>query len=80
MRSEDSCQTQLSMSSKAKNYGKRVPLTFCRMKNMEDWLMQKRMNEASKYAKLRELEEKEEISRQMREEYNYSTYKTWLKK
>lgn len=30
---------------------------------MEDWLMQKRLNEASKYAKLRELEEKEEISR-----------------
>jgi hypothetical protein len=33
------------------------------MKTMEDWLMQKRLNEANKYAKLRELEEKEEISR-----------------
>jgi hypothetical protein len=50
------------------------------MKVMEDWLMQKRLNEANKYAKFKELEEKEDISRQMREEINYSSYKTWLKK
>lgn len=32
-----------------------------RTKTMDDWLMQKKMQEAKKIAQLRELEEKEEI-------------------
>jgi hypothetical protein len=50
------------------------------MKNMDEWLKQKRVNEAERYAKYRDLEEKEEISRQIREEVNYTSYKNWLKK
>ncbi len=51
-----------------------------RMKNMDEWLKQKRLNEAERYAKYRDLEEKEEISRQIRDEVNYTSYKNWLKK
>ena len=47
---------------------------------MEDWLLQKKLYEAQKYAQLRELEEKEEITRQMRSDINYGSYKEWLKK
>lgn len=47
---------------------------------MDDWLMQKKMQEAKKIAQLRELEEKEEIQKQMREEINYKNYREWLKK
>lgn len=47
---------------------------------MDDWLMQKKLMEAKKIAQLRELEEKEEIQRQMREEINYKSYRDWLKK
>jgi hypothetical protein len=51
-----------------------------RAKTMDEWLMQKKLTEAKKIAQLRELEEKEEIERQLREENNYKSYRDWLKK
>ena len=33
------------------------------MKRMEDWLLQKKLDEAKKISKLRELEDREEIER-----------------
>ena len=76
------CQNKLNKRAKTQNTGNNhIFITImCRAKTMDDWLMQKKLSEAQKIAQLRELEEKEQIERQMREEHNYKSYREWLKK
>ena len=41
-----------------------------RIKAMDDWLMKKKLQEAEKIAHMRELDKREELDRQLREEQN----------
>ena len=46
-----------------------------KVKAMEDWLMKKRLNEAQKIAKLRNIDDREEIHKEIRESTNFKSYK-----
>ena len=46
---------------------------------MDEWLMKKKLEEAEKSAHLRELDRKEEVDKQLREELHTSSYKKWMK-
>ena len=50
-----------------------------RCKAMDDWLMQKKIDEAEKIAHLRELDRREEVEKQMREERQTNSYKEWMR-
>ena len=50
-----------------------------RVKAMDEWLMKKKLEEAEKSAHLRELDRKEEVDKQLREELHTSSYKKWMK-
>lgn len=56
------------------------PFYIFRSKYMEEWLLQKKMDEAHKLAQLRNRQEEEDIQQQMRQETNYRSYRDWLKK
>lgn len=46
---------------------------------MDEWLMRKKLEEAERSAHLRELDKREEMERQMREELHTDSYKKWMK-
>ena len=50
-----------------------------RCKAMDDWLMQRKIDEAEKIAHLRDLDRREEVEKQMREEKSTSSYKEWMR-
>lgn len=50
-----------------------------RCKAMDNWLMQKKIEEAHKVANLRELERREEIEKQLRDEKKTNSYKEWMR-
>ena len=50
-----------------------------RCKAMDNWLMQKKIEEAHKVANLRELERREEIEKQLRDEKQTNSYKEWMR-
>ena len=50
-----------------------------RIKAMDDWLMHKKLEEAEKIAHMRELDRREEMERQLRDEHNTSSYREWMK-
>jgi len=45
---------------------------------MDVWLMSKKLEEAERIAHLREIDEREEIDRQMRDQRHTSSYKAWM--
>lgn len=46
---------------------------------MDEWLMQKKLEEAERSAHLRELDRREEMEKEMREENHIDSYKGWMK-
>ena len=46
---------------------------------MDDWLMAKKLDEAEKIAHLRELDRREEMDRQLRDEQNTHSYRDWMR-
>ena len=46
---------------------------------MDDWLMRKKIDEAEKIAHMREMDRREELEKQMREERQTSSYKEWMR-
>ena len=50
-----------------------------RCKAMDDWLMQRKIDEAEKIANLRELERREEAESQMANEKQTNSYKEWMR-
>ena len=46
---------------------------------MDDWLMQRKIDEAEKIANLRELERREEAESQMANEKQTNSYKEWMR-
>ena len=50
-----------------------------RCKAMDDWLMQKKIDEAEKIAHMRERDRREEMEKQMRDERQTSSYKEWMR-
>ena len=50
-----------------------------RCKAMDDWLMQKKIDEAEKIAHLRELDRREEVEKQMVNERRTNSYKDWMR-
>lgn len=50
-----------------------------RTKAMDDWLMQRKINEAEKIAHLRDLDRREEDQKQMQEEREFGSYKEWMR-
>lgn len=50
-----------------------------RTKAMDDWLMQKKIEEAEKVANMREMDRREEMEKQMREENQTNSYKEWMR-
>ena len=50
-----------------------------RVKAMDEWLMRKKLEEAEKSAHLRELDKREEVERQLREELHTDSYKKWMR-
>ena len=50
-----------------------------RCKAMDEWLMQKKIEEAEKVANLREMDRREEAEKQMRDEKQTSSYKEWMR-
>ena len=50
-----------------------------RIKAMDDWLMHKKLEEAEKIAHMRELDRREEMERQLRDEHNTTSYREWMK-
>lgn len=50
-----------------------------RCKAMDDWLMQKKIEEAEKVAHMRELDRREEMEKQMRDERQTNSYKEWMR-
>lgn len=46
---------------------------------MDDWLMAKKLDEAEKIAHLRELDRREEMERQLRDETNTNSYRDWMR-
>ena len=49
-----------------------------RCKAMDDWLMQKKIDEAEKIAHMRELDRREDVEKQMVNERRTSSYKDWM--
>jgi hypothetical protein len=81
MKSEKNYMILLNRSKWTKSLSKSYYLfIFDRVKYMEDWLMQKKMNEAHKIAQLMDYQEKESIEKQMRDQHNFKSYRDWLKK
>ena len=50
-----------------------------RTKAMNDWLMQKKIDEAEKIAHMRELDRREEMQKQLIEERHTNSYKEWMR-
>ena len=50
-----------------------------RTKAMDDWLMQKKIDEAEKVAHLREIERREEMEKQLVNERQTNSYKEWMR-
>lgn len=50
-----------------------------RCKAMDDWLMQKKIDEAEKIAHMREMDRREEMEKQMRDERQTGSYKEWMR-
>ena len=50
-----------------------------RCKAMDDWLMQKKIDEAEKIAHMRELDRREEVEKQMVNERRTNSYKEWMR-
>lgn len=50
-----------------------------RCKAMDDWLMRKKIEEAEKIAHMRELDRREEVEKQMRDERQTNSYKEWMR-
>jgi len=50
-----------------------------RIKAMDDWLMGKKLEEAERVAHMRELDRREELEKQMRDERNTNSYRDWMK-
>lgn len=50
-----------------------------RIKAMDDWLMNKKLEEAERVAHIRELDRREELEKQMRDERNTNSYRDWMK-
>lgn len=50
-----------------------------RTKAMDDWLMQKKIEEAEKVANMREIDRRDEMEKQMREEHQTNSYKEWMR-
>lgn len=50
-----------------------------RCKAMDDWLMRKKIDEAEKIAHMRELDRREEVEKQLRDERQTSSYKEWMR-
>ena len=46
---------------------------------MDDWLMRKKIEEAEKIAHMRELDRREEVEKQMRDERQTNSYKEWMR-
>ena len=46
---------------------------------MDDWLMQKKIDEAERIAHMREIDRREEAEKQMREERQTNSYKEWMR-
>ena len=46
---------------------------------MDDWLMNKKLEEAEKVAHMRELDRREEMERHLRDEQNTTSYREWMK-
>ena len=46
---------------------------------MDDWLMQKKIDEAEKIAHMRELDRREDVEKQMVNERRTSSYKDWMR-
>lgn len=46
---------------------------------MDDWLMQRKIDEAEKIAHLRDLDRREEDQKQMQEEREFGSYKEWMR-
>jgi len=50
-----------------------------RCKVMDDWLMQKKIEEAEKIAHMREVDRREEVEKQMRDEDKTNSYTDWMR-
>ena len=50
-----------------------------RCKAMDEWLMKKKIEEAEKIAHMRELDRREEVEKQMRDERQTNSYKEWMR-
>ena len=46
---------------------------------MDDWLMQKKIDEAERVAHMRDLDRREELEKHMREERKPNGYKDWMR-
>ena len=46
---------------------------------MDDWLMHKKIEEAEKVANMREIDRREEMEKQLREERQTNSYKEWMR-
>ena len=46
---------------------------------MDDWLMQKKVDEAEKVAHLREMDRREELEKQLANERKTNSYKDWMR-
>ena len=46
---------------------------------MDDWLMQKKIDEAERVAHMRDLDRREELEKHMREERKTNSYKDWMR-
>mmetsp|Transcript_5904 Transcript_5904/g.7162 ORF Transcript_5904/g.7162 Transcript_5904/m.7162 type:complete len:223 (-) Transcript_5904:1796-2464(-) len=50
-----------------------------RCKAMDEWLMHKKIEEAEKIAHMREMDRREEVEKQMRDERQTNSYKEWMR-
>lgn len=50
-----------------------------RTKAMDDWLMNKKIEEAEKVASMREMDRREDMEKHLREERQTSSYKEWMR-
>ena len=46
---------------------------------MVDWLMNKKLQEAENIAHMRDMDRREEMERQMRDERNTNSYRDWMR-
>ena len=46
---------------------------------MDDWLMNKKLAEAENIAHMRDMDRREEMERQMRDERNTNSYRDWMR-